>query len=81
MDLHLEVVDKAAVMCFNIARTYHPFVDGNKRAASIALLATCYMNGFVPMITQSELVALILTVVQAEVTKDDLAGFLRERLT
>lgn len=80
-DLHPEIADKAAVVSFNIAKTYHPFVDGNKRAASIALLATCYLNGFMPMITQSELVAVIMLVVQDDIGREGLAEFLRDRMT
>lgn len=80
-ELYPEVADKAAIVCFNIAKTYHPFLDGNKRAASIALLATCYLNGFVPMITQSELVAVIMLVVQDGMDREDLAEFLRDRMT
>ena len=29
-DLYPEIADKAAIVSFNIAKTYHPFVDGNK---------------------------------------------------
>jgi death on curing protein len=80
-DLYPEIADKAAVVSFNIAKVYHPFVDGNKRTASIALLATCYLNGFVPKITQAELVALIMLVVQDGMDRDALVEFLRERMT
>lgn len=80
-ELYPQVADKAAIVCFNIVKTYHPFLDGNKRAASIALLATCYLNGFVPMITQSELVAVIMLVVQDSLDREGLADFLRDRMT
>jgi death on curing protein len=80
-DLYPEVADKAAIVAFNIAKAYHPFVDGNKRAAAIAMLTTCYLNSFVPVITQAELVAVILLIVQSEMDRDELAGFLRERMT
>ncbi len=80
-DLYPEVADKAAVVSFNIAKTYHPFVDGNKRGASIALLATCYLNGFVPVITQAELVAVIMLIVEGEMDREGLAEYLRDRMT
>lgn len=80
-DLYPEISDKAAIVSFNIAKTYHPFIDGNKRAAAISLLATCYLNGFVPMLTQAELVAVIMLVVQGDMEQRDLANFLRIRMT
>jgi death-on-curing protein len=80
-DLYPEIADKAAAVSFAIAKIYHPFIDGNKRAASIAMLTTCYMNGFVPMITQTELVAVIMLVAQGDAGRDELAEFLRDRMT
>jgi death-on-curing protein len=80
-DLYPEIADKAAIVTFNVAKTYHPFVDGNKRAAAISMLATCYLNGFVPAITQAELVAVIMLTVQDEMDRGELAAFLRDRMT
>ena len=80
-DLYPEIEDKAAIVSFNIAKAYHPFVDGNKRGAAIAMLATCYLNGFVPVMTQAELVAVIMLIVEGEMDREDLAGFLRDRMT
>lgn len=73
-DLYPEISDKAAIVSFNIAKTYHPFIDGNKRAAAISLLATCYLNGFVPMLTQADLVAVIMLVVQGDMEQRDWPG-------
>lgn len=80
-DLYPEIADKAAAIGFAIAKVYHPFLDGNKRMAAIAMLMTCYRNGFVPMITESELVALILVIAKGDADKDALAEFLRDRMT
>jgi death on curing protein len=80
-DLYPQISDKAAIVCFNIAKTYHPFVDGNKRAAAVALLATCYLNGFVPMLTQSELVAVIMLVAEGGLSHENLAAFLQSRMS
>lgn len=79
-DLYPEIADKAAIVTFNIAKAYHPFVDGNKRAAAISMLSTCYLNGFVPAMTQEELVAVIILTVEGEMSREELAGFLRDRL-
>lgn len=81
VDLHPEIADKAAVVGFGIAKTHHPFVDGNKRAGAIGMLTLCYINGFVPMITQTELVALCLLIAKGEASQEDLAEFLSDRMT
>jgi len=79
-DLYPEIADKAAIVSFNVAKTYHPFVDGNKRGGAIAMLATCYLNGFVPVMTQEELVAVILLIVEGQMSREELTGFLRDRM-
>lgn len=80
-DLYPEIADKAAIVTFNVAKTYHPFVDGNKRGAAIAMLTTCYLNSFVPVMTQEELVAVIMLIVEDQMSREELAGFLRDRMT
>ncbi len=45
MDLHASVTDKAAALCFSIARN-HPFLDGNKRAGHAAMETFLVLNGF-----------------------------------
>jgi death-on-curing protein len=80
-ELYPAISDKAAIVCFNIAKTYHPFVDGNKRAAAVALLGTCYMNGFVPPLSQADLVAVIVLVAEGRMAQEDLATFLRIRMS
>lgn len=80
-DLHPEIADKAAMVGFGIAKIHHPFLDGNKRAGAIGMLTLCYINGFVPMITQTELVALFLLIAKGEATQEELAEFLRDRMT
>jgi death-on-curing protein len=80
-DLYPEIADKAAIVTFNVAKTYHPFVDGNKRGAAIAMLTTCYLNSFVPVMTQEELVAVIMLIVEDQMSREELAGFLCDRMT
>jgi death on curing protein len=80
-DLYPAIADKAAAIAFNIAKAYHPFVDGNKRGAAIAMLATCRLNGFVLVITQAELVAVILLIIEGEMDREEFAEYLRDRMT
>lgn len=87
VELHRDMAAKAAALAFAVAKIHHPFVDGNKRAAAIGLLATCWLNGYRPMLTQAELVALILVIVEpntGDIDDDDareqIADFIRGRL-
>lgn len=87
VERHQDVASKAAALAFAIAKIYHPFMDGNKRAAAIGMLAMCWVNGYRPKITQPELVGMIMAVAtyDSDTMDDDearaeLADFLRRRL-
>ena len=80
-DLYPDVARKAAALAFCIAKTYHPFLDGNKRAAAYACLVFCYTNGYRPQLTETELVAIIYLIADGTATHESLAEFLRDRMT
>ena len=56
----LTIFDLAAALCASICRN-HPFVDGNKRAAFVALGVTLGLNGFELDTTEREAADKILT--------------------
>lgn len=56
----LTIFDLAAALCASICRN-HPFVDGNKRAAIVALGVTLGLNGFELDTTEREAADRILT--------------------
>ncbi|GLZ37778.1 death-on-curing protein [Actinokineospora sp. NBRC 105648] len=80
VDLYPTIMDKATAIAYAIAKIYHPFLDGNKRAAAASVLAMCYVNGYSPKVTQFELVAVILLVAEGQISRDDLSGFIRGKL-
>jgi len=59
-DKTLMIFDLAAALCASICRN-HPFVDGNKRAAFVALGVTLGLNGFELDTTEREAADRILT--------------------
>ena len=69
----------AAAYAFGIARN-HPFNDGNKRTAALAMLLFLSMNRIAFTISEAELVALILALAAGELTEDQVAAWLRERI-
>lgn len=76
-DLHRTIFDKTAAYLFHIIQN-HPFVDGNKRTASMTamvFLASNYKKGFT--IFDEEYQELILGIAQGMVTKKEIAKFFR----
>lgn len=76
-DLHRTIFDKTAAYLFHLIQN-HPFVDGNKRTASmtaLVFLASNYKKKFT--VFDEEYQELILRVAQGLVTKKEIAKFFR----
>lgn len=72
-------VDHAAVAAaygFGLARN-HPFVDGNKRAAFLAIGLFLYLNGYRLKTTQQDATLTILALAAGELTEPQLAEWIR----
>lgn len=69
----------AAAYAFGIARN-HPFIDGNKRTAAVSALLFLVINGIVWRISEAELVVMTLALAAGELTEDEIAAWLRDRL-
>jgi death on curing protein len=50
-DEHADSASAAAAYAYAIAKTSHPFLDGNKRAAWITALTFIRLNGFAVHVT------------------------------
>jgi death-on-curing protein len=74
-----DLVALAAAYAFGLARN-HPFVDGNKRAAFMAMMVFLRKNGvrFAP--DPTEAAAVILALAAGEVGEEGLARWIGERL-
>ncbi len=68
----------AAAYAFGIARN-HPFVDGNKRMALIAMESFLASNGVETKATQADAYAVFLRLAAGELDEDELARIVRER--
>jgi death-on-curing protein len=76
-DLHKTIYDKAAAYLFHIIQN-HPFVDGNKRTASLTALTFLASNlGGKFGGPEDEYQDLILRTAQGSVSKIEIAGFFR----
>lgn len=70
--LHSSLEEMAAAYLFHLAQN-HPFIDGNKRTAAIAMIVFLAINDLVPTFTVDELVELTLRVATSTITKAEVA--------
>jgi death-on-curing protein len=69
----------AAAYAFGIAKN-HPFVDGNKRSALVALETFLDMNGYVLRADDIQCVLIILGVADGTLSETELASWIRKNL-
>ena len=67
----------AAAYAFGLAKN-HPFVDGNKRIAFIALVTFLRKNGVLFRPDQAQSTAIILAVAAGEVSEESLTHWIRD---
>ena len=72
-----DVVQLAALYAIAIARN-HPFVDGNKRTAFVALEAFLILNGCRFPATDAEVVVAMLAMASGEMPDEDFTGWVRQ---
>jgi death-on-curing protein len=72
-----ELAELAATYAFGIARN-HPFVDGNKRTALLALYTFLGVNGFEFVVSEAEAAAMILALAAGEVNEEGLIRWIRD---
>lgn|SRR5574343_617561 len=75
-----DVSDIAAAYGFGIARN-HPFVDGNKRTAFVAVQLFMLLNGYRVVATGAEHVLTMLAVASGELSEAEFAVWLRGHST
>ncbi|MGH7246546.1 MAG: type II toxin-antitoxin system death-on-curing family toxin [Pseudomonadota bacterium] len=72
-----DLPELAAAYGFGIARN-HPFVDGNKRTALLAIYTFLGMNGVEFIVPEAEAAAMILSLAAGEVSEESLARWIRD---
>ena len=70
----------AATLAFGIARN-HPFVDGNKRSAWVAARLFLRMNEVKIVFDKAEATILMQRLAAGELAEDEVAAWLRDRLS
>lgn len=75
-DAYKTIEEKAAALLHSVARN-HPFKDGNKRTALIAMLMMLHVNGHKPVWEPEEALQQILDVAEGRRTSSVFAEWLR----
>ncbi len=74
-----DIAALAAAYGFGLAKN-HPFVDGNKRAAFLAVGLFLALNGQQLVVSQAEATSTVLALAASEITEEAFAAWLRAHL-
>ena len=74
-----DLADVAAAYAFGLAKN-HPFADGNKRAAFLALGLCLRLNGYRLTASQPEATQTVLSLAAGELSEEELAAWIRSHL-
>ncbi|WP_332660418.1 type II toxin-antitoxin system death-on-curing family toxin [Brevundimonas sp.] len=72
-----DVRDLAATYCVGLAKN-HPFIDGNKRAAFLALGVFLELNGWTLTATDDDAIATFYAVAASQLDEDALAAWIHD---
>jgi death-on-curing protein len=72
-----DLADLAAAYGFGIARN-HPFIDGNKRTALLAIYTFLGVNDIDFVVPEPEAAAMIIALAAGEVSEESLARWIRD---
>ncbi len=74
--LHPTIFHMAAAYGFHLCQN-HPFLDGNKRAAGMAMFTFLRLNGLEPTTTEPDYYARMMAVASGQMSKEQLAVWLQ----
>lgn len=75
--VHKTIYEMAAAYGFHICQN-HPFYDGNKRTALIAIYTFLFVNGYQLQADKKSLYAIVMDLASGNVEKEELAAYLEE---
>jgi death-on-curing protein len=74
--LHSSIFQMAAAYGFHLCQN-HPFLDGNKRTAGMAMFTFLQLNALEPIATESDYYSTMIAVANGNMRKEQLADWLR----
>ncbi|MBV7390420.1 type II toxin-antitoxin system death-on-curing family toxin [Enterococcus alishanensis] len=78
-ELYQTIFDKAAILVINLIKR-HPFHNGNKRTALVAMVTFLKINDYRVDLDQAEAVAFILKITTSQLAFDELKAEVVEKL-
>ncbi|HVB21043.1 MAG TPA: type II toxin-antitoxin system death-on-curing family toxin [Ktedonobacteraceae bacterium] len=78
--LHTTLHAMAAAYGFHLCQN-HPFIDGNKRAAGMAMLTFLQLNDLPPTVAEMEYYTVMMAVASGQMNKDELTNWLYRAVT
>lgn len=75
--VHKNLFHMAAAYGFHLCQN-HPFYDGNKRTALIAMYTFLFVNGYQIKADKKSLFAIMMDLARGKVNKDELAEYLKK---
>jgi death on curing protein len=72
-----DLAQLAAAYAYGVARN-HPFIDGNKRSALLALYTFLGINGIDFIVPEADAAAVILSLAAGEVSEESLTRWIRD---
>lgn len=75
--VHKNTFEMAAAYGFHICKN-HPFLDGNKRTALVAMYTFLYVNGWQLKADKKVLYATVIELASGNLTKEELSNFLKQ---
>ena len=74
--LHSSIFQMAAAYGFHLSQN-HPFLDGNKRTAGMAMFTFLQLNALEPIATETDYYITMMAVATGNMSKEQLADWLR----
>jgi len=74
--LHPTIFHMAAAYGFHLCQN-HPFLDGNKRTAGMAMLTFLRLNGLEPTVAESDYYVTMMAIATGQMSKEQLAVWLQ----
>ena len=74
--LHISIFHMAAAYGFHLCQN-HPFIDGNKRAAGMAMFTFLKLNGLEPIVAEFDYYVKMMEVATGQLSKEELAVWLQ----
>ncbi len=78
--VHEDIFEMTAAYGFHICQN-HPFYDGNKRTALIAMYTFLYVNGYRLKADKKSLFAIVIDLANGKVEKKELAEYMKKHTT